>query len=95
MRKACDLQQPVETLFKQIKDCADFSDAVGVTIGHAQQINVGNVMGLHIWLHTRICLLDSIIDLFAQCFNGFLEADKGYHLVAVVRKLRMIDEGIM
>jgi hypothetical protein len=31
----------VETLFKQIQDCADFSEAGGVTIGHAQQIKVG------------------------------------------------------
>jgi hypothetical protein len=28
-------QQPVETLFKQIHDCDDFSEAGGVTIGHA------------------------------------------------------------
>jgi hypothetical protein len=41
MRKAWDLQQPVETLLKQIQDCADFSEAVGVTIYHATQINVG------------------------------------------------------
>jgi hypothetical protein len=31
----------VETLFKQIQDCADFSEAGGVIIGHPQQINVG------------------------------------------------------
>jgi hypothetical protein len=28
-------------LFKQIQDCADFSEAGGVLIGHPQQINVG------------------------------------------------------
>jgi hypothetical protein len=28
-------------LFKQIQDCADYSEAVGVLIGHPQQINVG------------------------------------------------------
>jgi hypothetical protein len=39
MRKAWEPQQPVETLFKQIQDCADYADAGGVTIGHAQQIN--------------------------------------------------------
>jgi hypothetical protein len=33
----------VETLFKQIQDCADFSEARGVIIGHPQQINVGYV----------------------------------------------------
>jgi hypothetical protein len=31
----------VETLFKQIQDCADYSEAGGVPIGHSQQINVG------------------------------------------------------
>jgi hypothetical protein len=40
-RKAWYPQQPVETLFKQIQDCADFSEAEWVTIGHALQINVG------------------------------------------------------
>jgi hypothetical protein len=28
-------------LFKQIQDCADYSEAVGVLVGHPQQINVG------------------------------------------------------
>jgi hypothetical protein len=32
----------VETLFKQIQDCADYSEAGGVPIGPSQQINVGN-----------------------------------------------------
>jgi hypothetical protein len=41
MRRAWDPQQPVETLFKQIKDCADYYEAGGVLIGHPQQINVG------------------------------------------------------
>jgi hypothetical protein len=41
MRRAWDLQQPVETLFKQIQDCADYSEAGGVPIGPSQQINVG------------------------------------------------------
>jgi hypothetical protein len=41
MRRAWDPQQPVETLFKQIQDCADFSEAGGVLIGHPHQINVG------------------------------------------------------
>jgi hypothetical protein len=41
MRKAWDPHQPVETLSKQIQDCADFSEAGGVVIGHPQQINVG------------------------------------------------------
>jgi hypothetical protein len=41
MRKAWDPQQPVETLFKQIQYCADFYEAGGVVIGHAQKIKVG------------------------------------------------------
>jgi hypothetical protein len=40
-RRSWDPQQPVETLFKQIQDCADYSEAGGVLIGHPQQINVG------------------------------------------------------
>jgi hypothetical protein len=41
MRRAWGPQQPVESLFKQIQDCADYSEAGGVIIGHPQQINVG------------------------------------------------------
>jgi hypothetical protein len=41
MRRAWDPQQPVETLFKQIQDCADYSEAGGIPIGPSQQINVG------------------------------------------------------
>jgi hypothetical protein len=41
MRRAWDPQQPVETLFKQIQDCDDYSEAGGVLIGHPQQITVG------------------------------------------------------
>jgi hypothetical protein len=41
MRRAWDPKQPVESLFKQIQDCADYSEAGGVLIGHPQQINVG------------------------------------------------------
>jgi hypothetical protein len=40
MRRAWDPQQPVESLFKQIQDCADYSETGGVLIGHPQQINV-------------------------------------------------------
>jgi hypothetical protein len=42
MRRAWDPQQPVESLFKQIQDCADYSGAGGVFIGHPQQMNVGH-----------------------------------------------------
>jgi hypothetical protein len=41
MRRAWDPQQPVETLFNQIQDCADYSEAGGVPIGHSQHINAG------------------------------------------------------
>jgi hypothetical protein len=41
MRKTWDPQQPVDTLFKQIQDCADLYEAVGMVIGHAHQIKVG------------------------------------------------------
>jgi hypothetical protein len=40
MRWAWDPQQPVASLFKQIQDCADYSEAGGVLIGHPEQINV-------------------------------------------------------
>jgi hypothetical protein len=41
MRRAWDPQQLVESLFKKIQDCADYSEAGGVLIGHPQKINVG------------------------------------------------------
>jgi hypothetical protein len=41
MRRAWDPKQQVETLFKQIQDCADYYEAGRVLIGHPQQINVG------------------------------------------------------
>jgi hypothetical protein len=40
MRRSWDPQQPVESLFKQIQDCANYSEAGGVLIGHPHQINV-------------------------------------------------------
>jgi hypothetical protein len=41
MCRAWDPQQPVESLLKQIQDCAYYSEAGDVVIGHPQQINVG------------------------------------------------------
>jgi hypothetical protein len=41
MRRAWDPQQPVESLFKQIQDCAEYSEAGGVLIGNPHKINVG------------------------------------------------------
>jgi hypothetical protein len=40
MRRDWDPQQPVESLFKQIQDCANYSEAGGFLAGHPQQINV-------------------------------------------------------
>jgi hypothetical protein len=40
MHRAWDPQQPVESLFKKIQDCADYSEAGGVPFGPSQQINV-------------------------------------------------------
>jgi hypothetical protein len=37
MRRAWDPQHPVETLFKQIQDCPDYSEAVGAPSGPSQQ----------------------------------------------------------
>jgi hypothetical protein len=41
MRRAWDPQHTVGSLFKQIKDCANYSEAGGVLIGNTQKINVG------------------------------------------------------
>jgi hypothetical protein len=41
MRRAWDPQQPVESLFKKIQDCAHYYESGGVIIGHPQQNNVG------------------------------------------------------
>jgi hypothetical protein len=41
MRWAWDPQQPVESLFKKIQDCADYFESGGVLTGNPQQINVG------------------------------------------------------
>jgi hypothetical protein len=41
MRRAWYPQQPVESIFKQIHDCADYYEAGGVIIGNPYQINVG------------------------------------------------------
>jgi hypothetical protein len=55
MRRAWDTQQPVLTLFKQIKDCADYSEAGGVPIGPSQQIDVGYAKIFATWHFTSAC----------------------------------------
>jgi hypothetical protein len=40
MRRAWDPQQPVETLFKQIQDCSDYSEAGGVPIAPSQHAKI-------------------------------------------------------
>jgi hypothetical protein len=55
MRRAWDPQQPVESLFKQIQYCANYSEAGGVLIGHPRQINVGYQKHICNWaLHERL-----------------------------------------
>jgi hypothetical protein len=55
MRRAWDPQQPVETLFKQIQDCADYSEAGGIPIGHSQHINVGYAQLFATWHFMSAC----------------------------------------
>jgi hypothetical protein len=55
MRRALDPQQPVESLFKQIQDCAEYSEAGGVLIGHPQQINVGYAKIFATWHFMSAC----------------------------------------
>jgi hypothetical protein len=55
MRRAWDPQQPVETLFKQIEDCADYSEAGGVPIGPSQQINMGYAKIFATWHFMSAC----------------------------------------
>jgi hypothetical protein len=55
MRRAWDPHQPVETLFKQIQDCADYSEAGGFPIGHSQQINVGYAQIFATWHFMSAC----------------------------------------
>jgi hypothetical protein len=55
MRRAWDPQQPVETIFKQIQDCADYSEAGGVPIGPSQKINVGNAKSFAKWNFMSAC----------------------------------------
>jgi hypothetical protein len=55
MQRAWDPQQPVESLFKQIQDCAAYSEAGGVIIGHPQQINVGHAKIFSTGYFTSAC----------------------------------------
>jgi hypothetical protein len=59
VRRAWDPQQPVESLFKKIQDCAedcaDYSEAGGVLIGHPQQINVGFAKIFTTWHFMSAC----------------------------------------
>jgi hypothetical protein len=53
--RAWDPQQPVESLFNQIQDCADYSEAGGILIGHPQQINVGYAKIIATWHFMSAC----------------------------------------
>jgi hypothetical protein len=52
---AWDPHQPVEPLFKQIQDRADYSEAGGVPIGHLQQINVVHAQIFATWHFMIAC----------------------------------------
>jgi hypothetical protein len=73
MRKAWDPHQPVETLFKQIQDCADFSEAGGVLIGRLQQINLG---------YAKIFTTDNFMSAYRRC-NEKYNADKTWAIFKV------------
>jgi hypothetical protein len=55
MCQAWDPHQPVETLFKQIQDCADYSEAEGVLTGPSQQISVGYANIFATWHFMSAC----------------------------------------
>jgi hypothetical protein len=55
MRKAWDPQQPVETLFKKIKDWADYAEAGEVAIVHAHHINVAYAKIFATYTFTSAC----------------------------------------
>jgi hypothetical protein len=55
MRRAWDPHQPVETLFKQTQDCADYSEAGGVLIGPPKYINVGYAKIFATWHFMSAC----------------------------------------
>jgi hypothetical protein len=81
MRRAWDPQQPVESLFKQIQDCAYYSEAGGVPIGPSQQINVGYAKIFATGQFTSAC----------RCWNEKPAAEKTWshfksHFVAAHRQ---------
>jgi hypothetical protein len=55
MRRAWDPQQIVEMLFKQIQECADYSEAGGVPIGPSQKINIGYANIFATWHFMSAC----------------------------------------
>jgi hypothetical protein len=92
MRRAWDPQQPVESLLKQIQDCADYSEAGGVLIGNPQQINVGYAKKLQLgtsWAPVAKSLADKTWAQFKAHFSaahrqhkqmqGESSATSGYH----------------
>jgi hypothetical protein len=53
--RAWDPQQTVESLFKQLQDRADFSEAGGIIIGHPQRINVSYAKIFATWYFMGAC----------------------------------------
>jgi hypothetical protein len=58
MRNAWDPQQPVDTLFKQIQHCVDYTEAGGFIICPAHQIDV---------VYTKIFAPGSLISACCRC----------------------------
>jgi hypothetical protein len=77
MRRPWDPQQPVESLFKQIQDCADYSEAGGVPIGPSQQINVGYAKIFATWQFMSACRR------WNKQMKGETAAHVGFHSASV------------
>jgi hypothetical protein len=89
MRRAWDPQHPAETLFKQIQDCADYSEAGGVPMGPSQHINVG---------YAKIFATGHFLSA-CRCWNEKPAADKTWthfksHFAAAHRQHKQMQGGI-
>jgi hypothetical protein len=69
MRKAWDPQQPVESLFKQIQDCFDYTGAGGITISEVQKLET---------LYAKI-FATGIFHIACHLWNGRLPAKQTWN----------------
>jgi hypothetical protein len=69
MRKSWDPQQPVETLFKQIQDCVDYTEAGGITISEAQKLQTAYAKIFATGIFHSACL----------CWNDRLPAEQTWN----------------